>query len=197
MFVKKSKPIVLCMVATTLMTSLIGCNNDSETTTNTTTNITPETTTETTTNTPENTVDETVVETPVDTDYFNIPWDLTTMDFRANNPDIRFGQDNGNDASTNEFTVEFFETGIEGTFSAFFINNNLIAIKAYIDDLMVDEPHPTMIAELESFFGETQYDSDGNSSFMYWENDETKVTLFTESKYDHMVNMLYFEKNLD
>lgn len=192
MFLMKSKVLLFLMVLTTLMASLIGCSSDSDTTADTSTE-----TSASTADAPNSPDDDPMVEAPVDSKYFNIPWDLTTRDFKANNPDIRFGQDNGNDASTKEYAVEFFDTGIEGTFSAFFIDEKLIVIKAYIDDLMVDEPHPTMIAELESFFGETQYGSDNSSAFMFWENDETKITIFTESTSAHMVNMMYYEKITD
>lgn len=188
MFLRKSKPILLLMLVTTLMASVIGCGSDTDTTGDTTVSTPADSSVSTA---------DPVVETPKETKYFNIPWDMTTRDFKANNPDIRFGQDNGNDASTNEYAVEFFDTGIECTFSAFFISEGLISIKAYIDDLMVDGPHPTMIAELESFFGETQYDSDANNEFMFWENGETKITIYTNTKYEHMLNMMYLEKNVD
>lgn len=128
-----------------------------------------------------------------DLGYFDIPWGMTTTEFMQNNPEIRFGQNNGVNAQTNEYSVELFDTGIYGKMSTYYIDDKLISINVDVNELMNDDASTVMFDALQNAFGDAENNVNTSGEYMIWKNNDMSVTIFTSSSYDHMVNKMYIE----
>lgn len=126
--------------------------------------------------------------------YFNIPWDMTTSEFMQNNPDIRFGQNNGKNAQTNNYSVELFDTGIYGDISTYFVSDILISIHCDVSELVHSDQKDVLFAELEETFGDPTYLSNNTGEFTIWGDKITSVTICDDSSYAHMIDQMYIEK---
>lgn len=128
-----------------------------------------------------------------DLGYFDIPWEMTTTEFIQNNPEISFGQNNGVNAQTNEYSVELFDTGIYGKMSTYYIDDKLISINVDLNELMNDDASSVMFDALQNAFGDAKTEVNTSGECMIWSNKDMSVTIFTSSSYDHMVNKMYIE----
>lgn len=129
--------------------------------------------------------------------YFNIPWGMTTTEFIKNNPDIRFGQNNGKNAATNEYSVELFDSGYFGDMSTYYIDDKLISIHVDLSKLIGTESEDFMLNELQLAFGEHTDASNTTGEFKLWENSEMTVEIFTESTYAHVLNKMFINLKIN
>lgn len=129
--------------------------------------------------------------------YFNIPWGITTTEFMGNNPDIRFGQNNGKNAQTNEYSIELFDSGYFGNMSTYFIDDELMSINVDLNEIIGTEVESFMLEQLEQAFGEHTDGSNTTGEFKFWENSEMTVEIFTESSYEHVANKMFINLKMD